>query len=228
MATTPTRLSKHARREQLFDAALAIVRANGADGLTLATLAEAAGVSRPIVYDHFGTRPGLLLALYRRLDERHRAATMQALEQAPPNAAGIAGVISAAYFACATDMPELNAISSALKGDPDMEAIQHEMYDSYTDLIVDALAPYSGMSPTALRLHCVGVFGAAEAIAAELNRGTAIVDDAITALTGVILASSPKEDRIDHHVRGDPEHQECEPPLQPAGVHPGTQMPGDQ
>ncbi|NEW37600.1 TetR/AcrR family transcriptional regulator [Nocardia cyriacigeorgica] len=195
MATTPTRLSKQARREQLFDAAVSIVRANGADGLTLPTLAEAAGVSRPIVYDHFGTRSGLLLALYRRLDERHRAATMQALEQAPPTAGGVAAVISAAYFACATDMPELNAISAALKGDPDMEAIQHEMYDSYTDVIADALTPYSGMSRAALRLHCVGVFGAAEAIAGELNRGTATVDDAITALTGVLLAASATGER---------------------------------
>ncbi|NKY31320.1 TetR/AcrR family transcriptional regulator [Nocardia gamkensis] len=187
MTTTPTRLSQQARREQLLDTALAIVRANGADGLTLPTLAEAAGVSRPVVYDHFGTRPGLLLALYRRLDERHRAATTQALEQAPPSAAGIAGVISVAYFACATELPEFNAVSAALKGDLEMEEIQHEMYDGYTDLMADALAPYSGLSRPALRLHCLGALGAAEAIAAELNRGTATVDDAIAALTGVIL-----------------------------------------
>ena len=62
------RLAKPARREQLLDTALTLVREQGTDGLTLATLAEAAGVSRPIVYDHFGTRPELLLALYRQLD----------------------------------------------------------------------------------------------------------------------------------------------------------------
>ncbi|WP_280425861.1 TetR/AcrR family transcriptional regulator [Nocardia carnea] len=187
MTTTSTRLSKQARREQLLDAALAIVRADGADGLTLPTLAEAAGVSRPVVYDHFGTRPGLLLALYRRLDERHRAVTVQGLKQAPRTAVGIAKAVSVAYFACATDMPELNAVSAALKGDPEMEAVQHEMLDGYTDLMADALAPYSGLNRAALRLHCVGVFGAAEAIAAELHRGIATVDDAVAALTGVIL-----------------------------------------
>ncbi|WP_228000732.1 TetR/AcrR family transcriptional regulator [Nocardia australiensis] len=188
MATTPTRLSKQARREQLLDAALAIVRADGADGLTLPTLAEAAEVSRPIVYDHFGTRPGLLLELYRRLEERHRAATAQALDQAPPHAAEIAKVISAAYFACATDMPEFTAVSAALKGDPEMEAIQREMYDGYTDLMAEALAPHSGRTRTALRLHCVGALGAAEAIATELNRGTTTTDTAVAALTTIILA----------------------------------------
>ncbi|WP_340688008.1 TetR/AcrR family transcriptional regulator [Amycolatopsis coloradensis] len=187
MTTTPTRLSKQARREQLLDVALVIVRAHGADGLTLPTLAEAAGVSRPIVYDHFGSRPGLLLALYRRLDERHRTAIARALEQTPPTAADVAGAISVAYFACATDIPEFDAVSSALKGNPEMEATQHEMHDGYIDLMADALTPYSGLNRAALRLHCVGVLGAAEAIAAELNRGIATAADASTALTGVIL-----------------------------------------
>ncbi|MEU3764789.1 TetR/AcrR family transcriptional regulator [Amycolatopsis keratiniphila] len=187
MTAVPTRLSKQARREQLLDVALTIVRANGADGLTLPTLAEAAGVSRPVVYDHFASRPALLLALYRRLDERHRAAIARALEQAPPAAADVAGAISVAYFACAADIPEFHAVSSALKGTPEMETIQHEMHDGYTELMADALTPYSGLDRAALRLHCAGALGAAEAIAAQLNRGTTTSADAITALTGVIL-----------------------------------------
>ncbi|WP_103530960.1 TetR/AcrR family transcriptional regulator [Streptomyces sp. SM11] len=70
---------------------VAIVRTRGADGLTLVTLAEEAGVSRPIAFDHFATRPGLLLALYQRLDERHRAAIMQVLRGAALIARLLAG-----------------------------------------------------------------------------------------------------------------------------------------
>ncbi|MFH9393492.1 TetR/AcrR family transcriptional regulator [Streptomyces sp. NPDC017556] len=189
MATTSTRLSKQARREQLLNTAVAIVRAQGTDGLTLVTLAEAAGVSRPIVYDHFGTRPGLLLALYRRLDERHRAAIAQALQEAGPTADEVAGLIGTAYFACATDMPELAAVSAALKGDPEMEAIQREMLDRYTELVAAALSRHSGLPPEALRLRCVGVLGAAEAMAAELNRGRASTDAAVATLTDLIMGS---------------------------------------
>ncbi|MFJ8560836.1 TetR/AcrR family transcriptional regulator [Streptomyces microflavus] len=187
MATTSTRLSKQARREQLLNTAVTIVRTQGADGLTLVTLAEAAGVSRPIVYDHFGTRPGLLLALYRRLDERHRAAIAEALQETGPTAGEIARVISAAYFACATDMPELGSISAALKGNPEMGTIQREMLGSYTDLMAAELLPHSALAPEALRLRCVGVLGAAEAVAAELNRGRASADDAVTALSDLIM-----------------------------------------
>src|SRR3990170_1504240 len=135
MSATAKRLAKPARREQLLEAALGIVRAEGADGLTLVTLAEAAGVSRPIAYDHFGTRSGLLLALYRRLDERHRAALAQALQAAGSSLDELARVMSRAYFACAIDMPESAAVSAALKGDPEAETAQHEMVERYTDMM---------------------------------------------------------------------------------------------
>jgi AcrR family transcriptional regulator len=187
LATTSTRLSKQNRREQLLDTAVTLVRAHGADGLTLVTLAEAAGVSRPIVYDHFGTRPGLLLALYRRLDDRYRDTVAAALRAAAPTADGVARVVSTAYFTCAADMPELGAISAALKGSLEMEAVQRELLDSYTDLMVAALSPYSGLTDPALRLRCVGVLGAAEAIATELNRDRTTTADAVTALTDLIV-----------------------------------------
>ncbi|OZM82896.1 TetR/AcrR family transcriptional regulator [Pseudonocardia sp. MH-G8] len=185
--TRPGRLSKQARREQLLDTALGVVRAHGADGLTLVTLAEAAEVSRPIAYDHFGTRSGLLLALYRRLEERHRAALAEALRTAVPTAGAVARVMSAAYFDCVTDMPEFAAVSAALKGNPEVEASRHEMLDGYTDLMVAALTPHSDLPTGALLLRCAGVLGAAEAIAAELARERTTAADAVTALADLIL-----------------------------------------
>jgi AcrR family transcriptional regulator len=187
------RLSKRARREQLLDAALGIVREQGADGLTLVTLAEAAGVSRPIAYDHFGTRTGLLLALYRRLEERHRTAVAEALRTAEPTAGAIAHVMSGAYFACATDMPEFTAVSAALKGDPEAEALQHEMLDGYPEVMAAAMAPHSTLPADALHLRCIGVLGAAEAIAVELVRGRTTAPDAVTALADLIVGSLAAE-----------------------------------
>ncbi|WP_306340343.1 TetR/AcrR family transcriptional regulator [Streptomyces sp. AS13] len=189
MATTPTRLSKQARREQLLDTAVAIVRTRGADGLTLVTLAEEAGVSRPVVYGHFATRPGLLLALHRRLDERHRAAVTRALRSAATGADAVARAISTAYFACATDMPELGAVTAALKGSPEMEAVRHDSADRYAELMATVLRPYSPLAPKDLGLRCAGVLGAADALAAELNRRRATDDEAVAALTGLIMGS---------------------------------------
>ncbi len=168
------RLSKQARREQLLEAAVTLVRTRGADGLTLVTLAEAAGVSRPIVYDHFGTRSGLLIELYRRLDERHKTAIENAVRDAVPEVDDVARVISAAYFACVREMPELAAVSAAVKGSPEMEAVQRELLDGYVELMVGALAPYSKLTEAELRLRCVGVLGAAEALAREVDGEAAL------------------------------------------------------
>jgi AcrR family transcriptional regulator len=189
MATSPARLSKEARREQMLDAALRVVREQGADDLTLVTLAEAAGVSRPITYGHFGTRTGLLLALYRRLEERHREAVTEALRGAEPTAGAVARVMSTAYFACATDMPEFSAVSAALKGNPEAEALQHELLDRYAEVMVAAMAPHSTLPADALHLRCIGVLGAAEAIAVELTRGRTTAQDAVTALADLIVGS---------------------------------------
>ncbi|MBC8136296.1 MAG: helix-turn-helix transcriptional regulator, partial [Fibrella sp.] len=56
-------MSKAQRREQLLQVAYEIIRSEGTDELTLARVAEQAGVTKPIAYEHFGSRSGLLIAL---------------------------------------------------------------------------------------------------------------------------------------------------------------------
>lgn len=109
------------------------------------------------------------------------------MRDAAPGAGEVARVISTVYFACATDMPEPSAVSAALKGSPEMEAIQHELAADYAHLMASALLPYSGLAPPALRLRCVGLLGAAEAIATELNGERTTGSEAVTALTGLIV-----------------------------------------
>jgi AcrR family transcriptional regulator len=56
-------------RTEILDRAWDLISARGAE-VSLAEIARAAGISRQSVYDHFGSRGGLLLALVRRTDER--------------------------------------------------------------------------------------------------------------------------------------------------------------
>ena len=62
-APTRRRLTREQRARQLLDVAWALVGDEGTDALTLGRLAEAAGVTKPVAYDHFVTRNGLLAAL---------------------------------------------------------------------------------------------------------------------------------------------------------------------
>ena len=54
------------RREQLLDVALELVVEQGFHGVSVQLVAGRAGVSRPIVYEHFGDLAGLLAALVER------------------------------------------------------------------------------------------------------------------------------------------------------------------
>lgn len=54
------------RREQILDVTAEILSANGFHGVSIQSVAQAAGVSRPIVYEHFGDLDGLLEALVKR------------------------------------------------------------------------------------------------------------------------------------------------------------------
>jgi AcrR family transcriptional regulator len=56
------------RREKFLDAAIETIRTIGADA-TMADLAAGAGVSKPVLYTHFGDRLGLTTAVMARLGE---------------------------------------------------------------------------------------------------------------------------------------------------------------
>jgi AcrR family transcriptional regulator len=55
-----------ARREQLLDVTGQIVAESGFAAVSIQAVARRAGISRPIVYEHFGDLPGLLEALVER------------------------------------------------------------------------------------------------------------------------------------------------------------------
>ena len=60
------RLTRAERRDALLDAALALVTSDDLAAVSMETVAERAGVSRPLVYKHFANRNELLAAIYRR------------------------------------------------------------------------------------------------------------------------------------------------------------------
>lgn len=94
------RLSRDERRRQLLDVAWQLVREEGTDALSLGRLAEQAGVTKPVVYDHFETRTGLLVALYQQYDARQTRMLEQALVRCDASLASRAGVIAEAYVDC--------------------------------------------------------------------------------------------------------------------------------
>ncbi|WP_062226183.1 TetR/AcrR family transcriptional regulator [Aureimonas frigidaquae] len=121
------RLPRADRLAQLIETARAIVRQEGADALTLGHLAERSGVTRPVVYDHFGTRNQLLKALYEDYDLRRDAVLEESLKDAPMSLEARAQAIARTYVECVlnegTDIP---GVAAALAGSPELETFRRE------------------------------------------------------------------------------------------------------
>ncbi len=72
------------RREQLIDAALSVILEQGYSGVSIEAVARAAGVTRPVVYDHFPNLGRLLHALV----EREEQYALEQLEAVVPDEPG--------------------------------------------------------------------------------------------------------------------------------------------
>ena len=181
------RLPKAERRRQLLDTALRIIREEGADRLTLGYLAARSGVSKPITYEHFGTRSGLLTALYKLLDEQQLLVLREALRRVQQQLRDTADVLAAAYIHCSVDTGgEWHAVRAALAGSEEMSAVQQELLAGYVQLFSAALAPHSSLSAAALYRCCVGLVGAGEALSVLMLSGQCSEQEAATAFSSLI------------------------------------------
>jgi AcrR family transcriptional regulator len=158
------RMSREDRLRQLLDVAWQLVRKEGTDALTLGRLAELAGITKPVVYDHFTTRSGLLAALYQDFDTRQTALMDAALEHCDPTLASTARVIATSYVDCVLlQGNEIPGVIAALAGSPELEKIKREYEAIFLEKCRSVLSPFAAAGvtrPAGLR----AMLGAAEAL----------------------------------------------------------------
>jgi AcrR family transcriptional regulator len=74
------------RREQLIDAALRVIIEQGYEGVSIEAIARTAGVTRPVIYDHFPNLGSLLQALIRREENYALAQLAEVVPEIPGDA----------------------------------------------------------------------------------------------------------------------------------------------
>ncbi len=74
------RLSPAERRAQILEAATKLLSQEGLDAVRIRAVAEAAGVSPPVVYRHFFSRDDLIAALAEELGRRNQAVLERVVE----------------------------------------------------------------------------------------------------------------------------------------------------
>ncbi|WP_043837298.1 TetR/AcrR family transcriptional regulator [Muricoccus aerilatus] len=159
----------------------------GAEELTLGHLATRADVSKPVAYDHFGTRSGLLIELYRWIDVERVNAFRDAMATGERSPEECIQVLAAAYIHCAADKTdEFHAVGAALAGSEEKAAVFQELLDNSVQMFVSVLRPYSTLPAAELERRCIGLVGAGEALSAELARGRSNEAEAAGALASLI------------------------------------------
>jgi AcrR family transcriptional regulator len=99
------RVPREVRRGQLLELAEELFMEKGYGGFSIDDLCRAAGVSRPIVYEHFGSKDGIYLACLRRI----RAEFEQALLAAASDGADLATTVersAEAWFGIVEEEPQ--------------------------------------------------------------------------------------------------------------------------
>jgi AcrR family transcriptional regulator len=182
------RLTRQDRYRQLVDVAWSIVREEGTDALTLGHLAEQAKVAKPVVYDHFTTRPGLLAALYREFDTRHTEIMDATIATAEPSLESLAAVIASSYVDCVlTQGREIPGVIAALESSPELEKIKREYEGVFMEKCRRLLSPYAGQNG----IRAAGLWamiGAAEALSNGAANGDITTAEAKAELTDTIEA----------------------------------------
>lgn len=181
------KMRKGERREQLLAVARSIIDTGGVDTLTLGRLAEQAGITKPVVYDHFASRSALLVALYRELDIRQTEKLTQYLADAESTLQGRATVIAQAHVECVVEHGrDVAGILGALEGSPALEQLKHETETAYLELCRSALNDFAEGGKVSIAAM-TGILGAAEALSHAASRQSLSREQAIAELTRMIV-----------------------------------------
>jgi AcrR family transcriptional regulator len=171
VTTTPaaprgTRLPRQARRKQLLAAAQEVFVAHGYHSAAMDEIADRAGVSKPVLYQHFPGKLELYLALLDQHADRLVARVREALASTTDNRARVAASV-AAYFdfvaGAGTDGADDGAFrlvfESDLRNDPAVSARVERMTQECVDAIAETIAHDTGFRAEEAQLLSVGLAG---------------------------------------------------------------------
>ncbi len=168
-ATAPVRgarLSRSARRAQLLEAARDVFAEQCYHAAAMDDIAERAGVSKPVLYQHF---PGKL-ELYRALLTTHAedlvSRVRTALTGTTDNQERIRAAVSA-YFTFVDEEGSSYRLvfGPDLRGEPEAAAVVEDLSARCVALVADAVTTDAGLDPERARLLGVALVGLSEVTA---------------------------------------------------------------
>ena len=165
-ASRPTRLPRSARRKQLLAAAQDVFVAQGYHSAAMDDIAERAGVSKPVLYQHFPGKLELYLALLDTHCDAIVAQVHRAMAATTDNKERVIGAVRA-YFDFVDHESEAFRLvfESDLRNEPSVRERVERVEQGCVAAISDTIMADTGVSRARAELLASGLVGAAETAA---------------------------------------------------------------
>ncbi|WP_285726057.1 TetR/AcrR family transcriptional regulator [Psychromicrobium xiongbiense] len=156
----PSRLPRDARRAQLLAAAQEVFVANGYHGAAMDEIAEAAQVSKPVLYQHFPSKRELYLALLDQQIGELTAQMLQALASTDDNRLRVQATIRTYFeFVSKDDQAHRLIFESDLVNDLEVSARIEAFNATYASAIAEIISHDTALSPVEATLLGRGLAG---------------------------------------------------------------------
>ncbi len=157
------RLPRRERRAQLLDAALGVFVAQGYHAAAMDDIADRAGVSKPVLYQHFPGKLDLYLALLDSSCDALVSGCREALEATQDNKQRVAATVDAFYTYVAHDAGAFRLVfESDLTNEPAVREQVDRVTADCATMIAAVIADDTGLPAGASRLLAVSLVGMAQ------------------------------------------------------------------
>jgi AcrR family transcriptional regulator len=163
MGNRPIRLPRDQRRIQLLDAASEVFASKGYHAAAMDDIADAAGVSKPVLYQHFPSKLDLYLALLDQSCYRLVEVVEDALASTEDNADRVIATVAAFYEFISAESGDFRFVfESDLTGDGAVQQRLSRVNDEISDAIAEVIAEDTSLPPQQAKLLAVSLVGIAQ------------------------------------------------------------------
>lgn len=183
-----TRLPREQRRSQLLAAASTVYVSRGYHSAGMGEIAEAAGVSKPVLYQHFPSKLELYLAVLNFHVDELVSSVRAALRASSNNQQRAANAVTAFFDFVDTDTAGYRLIFESDVLDPAVRDRVNSATESCVDAVYDLVSHDSGLDPFRARSLAVGLVGASQVNARYwINAGRPVTKAAAIETTVALL-----------------------------------------
>ena len=157
------RMPRTARRAQLLESALEVFVAQGYHSAAMDDIAERAGVSKPVLYQHFPGKLELYLALLDQSCDTIIEATRKALEATEDNKQRVAATMQVFYDYVANAQGAFRLVfESDLNNEPDVRERVDRVTTECAEMVAAVIHDDTGLPSERSRLLAVSLVGMAQ------------------------------------------------------------------